>query len=109
VQHLESQPCQSGGWVSPWGAFYPCEIYQHDALAYRLSLGWYDDSRGARGLEQRGWGKIFANGNCDVPLGQVTSEQVNTLLDVLFVSDNKVFRAHLTDCLKLIFAALDLR
>ncbi len=109
VEHLKTDPCESGGWISPFGDFYGCPIYQHDALAHTLAQAWYGDSGGTRVLETRGWTKIFASGGCDYDPAQINTDQMNSLLDILFLSENKVFQTHLMQCLKTIFAVFETR
>ena len=80
---------QSAAWIAPDGMFYPCRYNEHDSLATRLSVWFYDVLSGTALLEEKRWIRLETSGAINY-LGKyknrLTQAQMNTLSDLLLVS-----------------------
>lgn len=88
---------ESGGWISPQGKFYPVKYYQHSIVAGKLSLIYHESTEGDLCLENHGWLHLSDTGYATLygDRKKVTSDQIDTMLDIHAVSNDQMFKTRL--------------
>jgi len=84
MDKINPQLIQSAGWLSPDGLFFPCNIYEHDELAIKLSQQFYDNNLdGTKLLESKNWIHVTAQGELLGSINKLTQNQIDTIFDLI--------------------------